>query len=115
VFKEAYRQYYTDKIGSGLTIRMIFGGEEEIEEIEEIKALRNEHEEHIEIRYTPSISRMCKSFIVDDKLAMDGKKLLPMNREGLSYIGTLYIEEEECIKNLRRDFENVWKISKALI
>jgi hypothetical protein len=112
VFKEAYRQYYTDKIGSGLTIRMIFGGEEEIEEI---KALRNEHEEHIEIRYTPSISRMCKSFIVDDKLAMDSKKLLPMNREGLSYIGTLYIEEEECIKNLRRDFENVWTISKALI
>ncbi|MHC1610787.1 MAG: hypothetical protein ACXQTW_04190 [Candidatus Methanospirareceae archaeon] len=115
ILKSPYRHYYEDKMKEGLKIRMIFGGKEEIEEIEEIKALRNEHEEHIEIRYTPSISRTCKVFIVDDRLAMDGKRLLPVNGEVLSHIGTVYIEEEECIKDLSRDFENVWKISKTLI
>jgi len=27
----------------------------------------------------------------------------------------MYLEEGDSVKNLRRDFENVWKISKALI
>jgi len=114
-FKQPYKRYYEDKIERGLKIRMVFGGSEEIEEIEEIKELRNKYEIGIEIRYSAAISSTCKSFIIDDKLAMDGKKLLPMNREGLSYIGTMYIVEEECIKNLRRNFENVWKMSKAMI
>jgi len=117
IFKEPYRQYYEDKIEKGLKIRMIFGGEEEMEEIEEVKDIRNKYEENVEIRYSPTISRTCKSFIVDDKLAMDGKKLLPMDKNGeeLSYIGIVYIKEEECVKNLRRDFEKVWKTSKGLL
>lgn len=116
IFKEPYRQYYEDKIEKGLKIRMVFGGEEEVEEIEEVKDIRNKYEENVEIRYSPTISRTCKSFIVDDKLAMDGKKLLPVNKNGeeLSYIGIVYIKEEECVKNLRRDFEKVWKTSKGL-
>ena len=115
IFKEPYRQYYVDKIEKGLKIRMVFGGEEELEEIEEVKDIRNKYKENVEIRYSPTISRTCKSFIVDDKLAMDGKKLLAINGETLSYIGILYIEEKECIKNLRRNFEAVWKMSKNLL
>ncbi|MCD6455535.1 MAG: hypothetical protein J7K81_01920 [Methanophagales archaeon] len=115
IFKEPYRQYYVDKIEKGLKIRMVFGGEEELEEIEEVKDIRNKYKENVEIRYSPTISRTCKSFIVDDKLAMDGKKLLAIDGETLSYIGILYIEEKECIKNLRRNFEAVWKMSKNLL
>jgi len=121
IFKEPYRRYYEDEIEKGLKIRMIFGGEEELDEIEEVKDMRNRYEDNVEIRYSPTISRTSKSFIIDDTLAMDGKKLLPLNRNGegdgerLSYIGILYIKEEECVKNLRRDFEDVWERSKALI
>ena len=119
IFEEPYRQYYEDKIERGLKIRMIFGGEEKMEEMEEAKDVRNKYAENVEIRYSPTVSRTYKSFIVDDKLAMDGKELLPMNRNGngeeLSYIGILYIKEEECVRTLRRDFENVWKMSKDLI
>ncbi|MEA2033365.1 MAG: hypothetical protein U9N41_07270 [Euryarchaeota archaeon] len=115
VFEPPYRQYYEDKIEKGLKMRMIFGGEEEIGEVEEAKALRNKYEESVEVRYTPGMSRTCKSFIVDDKLAMDGKKLLAMNGEALSYIGIMYIEEEECIKNLGRNIEAVWKMSKNIL
>ena len=115
VLEEPYRHYYEDMIEMGAKIRMIFGGEEEIEEIEEAKDLRNWYEEDIEIRYTPSISRTCKSFIIDDKLAMDGKKLLTPNAEELPYIGIMYLKEEDCIKNLRRDFEALWKMSKVLL
>ena len=123
IFKEPYRQYYEGEIEKGLKIRMIFGGEEELDEIEEVRDMRSRYEGNVEIRYSPTISRTCKSFIIDDELAMDGKELLPLNRNGngegdgerLSYIGILYIKEEECVKNLRRDFENVWKTSKALI
>jgi len=115
VFEPPYRQYYEDTIEKGLKMRMIFGGEEEIGEVEEAKALRNKYEESVEVRYTPGISRTCKSFIVDDKLAMDGKKLLAMNGEALSYIGIMYIEEEECIKNLGRNIEAVWKMSKNIL
>jgi len=114
-FEPQYRQYYEDMIERGSKIRIAFGGEEEIEEMEEAKALRNKYEESIEVRYSPTISRTCKSFIIDDKLAMDGTKLLATNGEELSYIGIMYLEEEDSVKNLRRDFENVWKISKALI
>lgn len=114
LFKPQYRRYYEDKMRKDLEMRIIFGSEEDIEEIEEIKALRNVHEEHIEIKYTPNISRTSKSFIIDDKLAMDGRKIL-MNGEEPSYIGTMYIEEKGCIKSLGRDFENIWKMSKALI
>ena len=46
---------------------------------------------------------------------MDGKKLLTMNGEALSYIGIMYIEEEECIKNLSRNIEAVWKMSKNIL
>jgi len=46
---------------------------------------------------------------------MDGKKLLAISGEEPSYIGIMYIEEEECIKNLSRSFENVWKMSKDLL
>ena len=115
VFEEKYRQYYEDMIERGSKIRIVFGGEEEIEEMEEAKALRNKYEESVEVRYSPTISRTCKSFIIDDKLAMDGNKLLATNGEELSYIGIMYLEEGDSVKNLRRDFENVWKISKALI
>ncbi|MCK4476712.1 MAG: hypothetical protein KAU16_08305 [Methanophagales archaeon] len=115
VFEEKYRQYYEDMIERGSKIRIVFGGEEEIEEMEEAKALRNKYEESVEVRYSPTISRTCKSFIIDDKLAMDGNKLLTTNGEELSYIGIMYLKEEDSVKNLRRDFENVWKISKALI
>jgi phosphoribosyl-ATP pyrophosphohydrolase len=115
VLEEPYRDYYEERIKSGTKIRMIFGGEEEIEEIEEAKELRNEYEEDIEIRYTPSISRTCKSFIIDDTLAMDGKKLLARDEEEPLYIGIMYLQEEECIKNLRRDFEAKWKMSKVLL
>ena len=115
VFEPQYRQYYEDMIERGSKIRIVFGGEEEIEEMEEAKALRNKYEESVEVRYSPTISRTCKSFIIDDKLAMDGNKLLTTNGEELSYIGIMYLKEEDSVKNLRRDFENVWKISKALI
>ena len=115
VFEEPYRQYYEDKMGEGLKVRMIFGGEEEIEEVEETKALRNKYEEDIEIRYTPSMSRTSKSFIVDDKLAMDGTELLTMNGDELSYIGILYLNENGCIKDQRKDFEAVWKMSKDML
>lgn len=114
MFKAPYREHYADKMEHGLKIRMVFGGEEEVEEIEEIKALRNEYDEQIKIRYSPSISRTSKGFIVDDVLAMDGTKLLPVNREGLSYIGTMYVEEDECVKNPKRTFENLWKMSKSI-
>ncbi|MGB7531707.1 MAG: hypothetical protein WA977_01850 [Halobacteriota archaeon] len=115
VFEPQYRQYYEDMIERGSKIRIVFGGEEEIEEMEEAKALRNKYEESVEVRYSPTISRTCKSFIIDDKLAMDGTKLLATNGEELSYIGIMYLDEGDSVKNLRRDFENVWKISKALI
>lgn len=115
VFEPQYRQYYEDIIERGSKIRIVLGGEEEIEEMEEAKALRNKYEESVEVRYNPTISRTCKSFIIDDKLAMDGNKLLATNGEELSYIGIMYLEEGDSVKNLRRDFENVWKISKALI
>ncbi len=115
VLKPPYRHYYEDKIESGLKIRMVFGGSEEIEEIEEMKELRNKYEEGIEIRYTGAISGTCKSFMIDRVLAMDGKKILPMNGEGQSYISIVYIKEEACIKSLSNDFETVWKMSKALI
>lgn len=115
VLEEPYRRYYEERIKSGSKIRMIFGGEEEIEEIEEAKALRNKYKEDIEIRYTPSISRTGKSFIIDDTVAMDGKKLLARDEEEPLYIGILYLHEEECIKNLRRDFEATWKMSKVLL
>lgn len=117
IFEEPYRQYYEDMIESGSKIRIIFGDEEKIEETEEAKALRNKYEENVEIRYSPTISRTSKSLIIDDKLAMDGKKLLAVNKDedGLSYIGIIYIREEEYVKNLRRDFENVWNGCKLLL
>lgn len=115
VFKEPYRHYYEDKMEGGLKIRMVFGGSEEIEEIEEMKELRNKYEEGVEIRYTGAIGGTCKSFMIDRVLVMDGKKILPMNGEGQSYISIVYIKEEGCIKNLSKDFESVWKMSKALI
>jgi hypothetical protein len=115
VFEEPYRRYYEDMIERGSKIRIIFGGEEEMEEIEETKALRNKYEESIEVRYSPTISRTCKSFIIDDKLAMDGKELLPVNQEELSYIGIMYLKEGDCVKNLSRNFENVWRMSKDLL
>ncbi len=115
VFEEPYRRYYEDMIERGSKIRIIFGGEEEMEEIEETKALRNKYDESVEVRYSPTISRTCKSFIIDDKLAMDGKELLPVNQEELSYIGIMYLKEGDCVKNLSRNFENVWKMSKDLL
>jgi hypothetical protein len=115
VFEEPYRRYYEDMIERGSKIRIIFGGEEEMEEIEETKALRNKYEESVEVRYSPTISRTCKSFIIDDKLAMDGKELLPVNQEELSYIGIMYLKEGDCVKNLSRNFENVWRMSKDLL
>lgn len=46
---------------------------------------------------------------------MDGKKLLTPNAEELPYIGIMYLKEEESIKDLRRDFEAIWKMSKVLL
>jgi hypothetical protein len=115
VFEEPYRYYYEDMIENGSKIRIIFGGEEEMEEIEETKALRNKYKESVEVRYSPTISRTCKSFIIDDVLAMDGKRLLTKNSGELSYIGIMYLKEEDCVKNLSRNFEYVWNTSKNLL
>jgi hypothetical protein len=115
IFKPEYRHYYEDKIKSGLKIRMALGGSEEIEEVEEMKELRNRYEDNVEIRYTGVISRTSKSFIIDRDLAMDGKNILSMDGGGYSYIGIVYIRDEGCIKNLSRDFESVWKMSKVLL
>jgi hypothetical protein len=46
---------------------------------------------------------------------MDGKELLPVNQEELSYIGIMYLKEGDCVKNLSRNFENVWRMSKDLL
>jgi hypothetical protein len=98
VFKPPYRRYYVDKIKTekDLKIRVVFGEEEDMKEIEEAKCLRNAYEKNVEIRYNPVINRTCKSFIIDGELAMDGKKLLAIDRNrnepSLSHIGIMYIQ-----------------------
>ena len=115
VFEGAYRQYYVDLMERGGEIRVIFGGEEGLEELEETKELRNEYGPSIRVKYNPAISSTCKNLIIDDTLAMDGKELLVRNGDELSYITIVYLKEGEGIKNLRADFETLWKTSKDLL
>jgi len=115
VFEGAYRQYYVDLMERGGEIRVIFGGEEDLEELEETKELRNEYEPSIRVKYNPAIGSTGKNLIIDDTLAMDGKELLVRNGDGPSYIGIVYLKEGESIKNLINDFETLWKTSKDLL
>ncbi|MHC1635878.1 MAG: hypothetical protein ACXQTS_04550 [Candidatus Methanospirareceae archaeon] len=114
LFKEPYRQYYEDKLEQGLKMRVLLSGDESKEELGELTSLRNEYEENVEIRYNPLVSKTSKSFIIDDVLAMDGKKFLLMDEdEELSCIGIMYVREE-CIENVKEHFEELWRMGRPI-
>lgn len=112
VFKEAYKAYYSHLIQQGSKIRVIIDGSDAVEDV---KRLKIEYGDKIEVGCIPAEHYgTCRQILFDRELALDGKKLLHLDRPEPSCIGTIYIREEDSIDLLSNNFENLWRIHSPL-
>lgn len=112
VFKEEYKAYYSHLIQRGSKIRVII---DRSDEMEDVKRLKMEYGDKIEVRCIPAEHYgTCRQILFDRELALDGKKLLPLDRPEPSCIGTIYVREEDSIALLKNNFENIWRIRSPL-
>ncbi len=107
--KEPYKAHYDRMMQQGMKIRAIYSIRKEAGGVEELK---KKYEDRVRIKYTPiEHYETCRQIIFDNEIAMDGKKLLPLDRPEPSYISTMYIKEEDSIALLKKNFESVWNAS----
>lgn len=112
-FQEPYIRYYKIMLKAGLNTRIICdqAAKETIKGIKNINKLKKDYPNTIQIKATPIPYGTSRRMIYDN-LAVDGKKLMA-NEGDLSYISTIYAQEE-LIARMRNVFEAAFRESLEL-
>lgn len=82
------------------------------------KLFRDKYPGRVEIKYSPSeiddfTASTSRKVTIDNEIAIDGRKILPKQRDDPSYIGTAYLQKD-LIGRFKNHFNIIWESSKAL-
>jgi len=108
-FSDPLLKHYRNMLRASPNVRMVVDGRINPEPV---KKLEKECEGRWETKTSP-VSTTRRMALVDDVLAIDGLRILPLNVPMPAYIGTAYLEKDS-IATLQANFDGRWNMAKQL-
>lgn len=108
-FSDPLLRHYRNMLRANPNVRMVVDGKIDPEPV---KKLEKESEGRWETKTSP-VSTTRRMAMVDDVLAIDGLRILPLDVPMPAYIGTAYLEKDS-ITTLEANFDGRWNMAKQL-
>jgi hypothetical protein len=108
-FADPLLKHYRDMLRSGSNVRIVVDSRINPEPV---KKLEKEYEGRWETKISP-VSTTRRMTLVDDVLAIDGVRILPLKIALPAYIGTVYLDGDS-IATLQANFDGRWGMAKQL-
>jgi hypothetical protein len=108
-FADPLLKHYRKLLHAGPNVRIVVDGRINPEPV---RKFEKECEGRWETKTSP-VSTTRRMALVDDVLAIDGLRILPLNVSMPAYIGTLYLEKDS-ITTLQANFDGRWSMAKQL-
>jgi hypothetical protein len=108
-FSDPLLRHYRNMTRAGPYVRMVVDGRIDPEPV---RKLEEECEGRWETKISP-VGTTRRMALVDDVLAIDGVRILPLKTAMPAYIGTVYLEKDS-IATLKDNFDGRWGMAKQL-
>jgi hypothetical protein len=127
-FEEPLVSFYANMLQGGLNLKILFDKKEmnNTIRIKNAKNLIEKYQDKIEIRSSHGAHLTSRRIILEQSrlkdtgrdinipsMAIDGRKLLPLDRSSPAYVGTFYLQKP-IINYLKNNFDAVWDDGKPI-